>query len=599
MPAAARLTDPTAHAAPLSPGPGSADVDIGFLPAWRALPQSMGAGVESALTTMKELIDSLSLVPASTPAKLAKVAAGLSQDAMKAARLGSPGAPAAVAGGFASLTATNAALTATYAAAAAVPGGEPAARAAYTQGIKAAAAAFAAAAMNSVAGMTDKHICPQPAGPIPHGPGVVTKGSQSVFINNLPACRQGDTIFESAGGADAIKKGDPSVLIGDDLGSPASDTALDTAAVEQAVNAQAAVAALLAAAASAAPLIELCPNCPTLLDAARDRTHRVGFRVVINQTGEPVPGVALTIALPDGTIEQHRTDADGRVEIDDLDVPGLCTVSCDLRAARMQETFHFITLGDMPMPTIDDDARQRARIHPKTEGIIALVEEHKVKTGETIESLARSCGLSWQELARFNWGTSIPNEINYHLRDFVGCTKRTRDGHNYIFDSADEPGIVYLPRTWSVAGLATDLDHTIRVRAPRSRTRRLIVALLDDQDQPRPNIPYALEVGEARFEARTDPRGRIDHYIPVGHAEGCLTADGRQITLLLNQLEPVEEVIGAQKRLNNLGYDAGPEGELNKQTARAVREFQERHNLESTGELTAETRARLKDVYGH
>jgi len=37
MPPAARVTDPTTHGAPLSPGPGSTDVMIGNLPAWRAM----------------------------------------------------------------------------------------------------------------------------------------------------------------------------------------------------------------------------------------------------------------------------------------------------------------------------------------------------------------------------------------------------------------------------------------------------------------------------------------------------------------------------------------------------------------------------------
>lgn len=37
MPPAARILDPTTHGAPLSPGPGSSDVLIGYLPAWRAL----------------------------------------------------------------------------------------------------------------------------------------------------------------------------------------------------------------------------------------------------------------------------------------------------------------------------------------------------------------------------------------------------------------------------------------------------------------------------------------------------------------------------------------------------------------------------------
>jgi len=37
MPPAARVTDLTTHGAPLSPGPGSSDVLIGYLPAWRTL----------------------------------------------------------------------------------------------------------------------------------------------------------------------------------------------------------------------------------------------------------------------------------------------------------------------------------------------------------------------------------------------------------------------------------------------------------------------------------------------------------------------------------------------------------------------------------
>ena len=37
MSLAARMADPTSHGTPLSPGPGSSDVLIGGMPAWRAL----------------------------------------------------------------------------------------------------------------------------------------------------------------------------------------------------------------------------------------------------------------------------------------------------------------------------------------------------------------------------------------------------------------------------------------------------------------------------------------------------------------------------------------------------------------------------------
>ena len=48
----------------------------------------------------------------------------------------------------------------------------------------------------------------------PHGPGVVTRGSSSVNINHLPACRAGDKVFEATGGADPIAKGCETVNIG-------------------------------------------------------------------------------------------------------------------------------------------------------------------------------------------------------------------------------------------------------------------------------------------------------------------------------------------------------------------------------------------------
>jgi uncharacterized Zn-binding protein involved in type VI secretion len=42
----------------------------------------------------------------------------------------------------------------------------------------------------------------------------VIDGSQSVLINNLPACRMGDTIVEAVGPPNKIAKGEPTVVIG-------------------------------------------------------------------------------------------------------------------------------------------------------------------------------------------------------------------------------------------------------------------------------------------------------------------------------------------------------------------------------------------------
>jgi hypothetical protein len=48
-------------------------------------------------------------------------------------------------------------------------------------------------------------------------------------------------------------------------------------------------------------------------------------------------------------------------------------------------------------------------------------------------------------LIQYNFETRSPDEINWYLKNRVGCTRTTIDGSNYRFSSTDKPGIVYLP----------------------------------------------------------------------------------------------------------------------------------------------------------
>lgn len=60
---------------------------------------------------------------------------------------------------------------------------------------------------------SDFHTCPLVTGVVPHVGGVVAVGSLTVFINNLPAVRQGDMVVE-AGPPNTIVMGCTTVLIG-------------------------------------------------------------------------------------------------------------------------------------------------------------------------------------------------------------------------------------------------------------------------------------------------------------------------------------------------------------------------------------------------
>ena len=160
---AARITDSVVHPLPpiLTPGPGSPNVIIGFLPAWRGVLAAVAAALQG-------------------PKQAADIAIQTLESATAAAA-GTPGAPAA------------------YAA---------------EQTGKATALAAMSSLITSSAGGADIHACTTPLPVPPHGPGVVIDGSKTVLINNLAACRLGDTILEAVGPPNKIAKGEPTVIIG-------------------------------------------------------------------------------------------------------------------------------------------------------------------------------------------------------------------------------------------------------------------------------------------------------------------------------------------------------------------------------------------------
>ena len=214
MPQAARITDSTGHGVPLNPGPGSLTVQIGFMPAWRALPSSVGSAVDQISNSMQTFMARPVLTPADATADVAQIGAKLIAGGIAASLEGAPAAAGAAAGAVATLTATQATLTSVWSAASPVPGGQPAANQAFTEGIKAAAAGAATATLSAMASVADMHVCPIPTPIPPHGPGYVTMGSSTVLIDNLPPARQGDQVMEACGGADPISVGCTSVEIG-------------------------------------------------------------------------------------------------------------------------------------------------------------------------------------------------------------------------------------------------------------------------------------------------------------------------------------------------------------------------------------------------
>lgn len=278
---------------------------------------------------------------------------------------------------------------------------------------------------------------------------------------------------------------------------------------------------------------------PLVANRPSEKTAWLRIRVVDDQSGDPLPNVLLKITQPNRLTFEYTTRPDGMVEVDGID-PGICDVASSLEGAQLTDTYQFVTIGDKPSaippasePSADENAKpleassdQSGKLTTPAavskQGVrIAQIDEHKVRGGESIKSLAEQNGLTWQQLAIFNWETDVPDEINVKLADQVGCTQKAPDGVNYRFDDSDEPGLVLIPKPWSVQGLATDQTHTIRVR---TETRFYLV--LENDDKLRiPEAEYEVNLADGSIRKgrlgrsgvgviKNPPPGDVEVYYP-------------------------------------------------------------------------------------
>jgi hypothetical protein len=188
----------------------------------------------------------------------------------------------------------------------------------------------------------------------------------------------------------------------------------------------------------------------------------VEVQVVWDESGEPVANLPVVIEPPRGARAMRTTSSDGRARLDPVD-PGTCEARCSFAGLKHSECVDFAGIGEAPA-TRKPNASAPPRNGDQPQAIVKVVRR-KVRSGDTLESIAQEAGLKWQDLAYFNWGTREPAKINEHLFADVGCTKRTADGKNYVFDDSDSPGIVLVPHQWRQPALSSSRQHVVRVRA--------------------------------------------------------------------------------------------------------------------------------------
>ena len=121
---------------------------------------------------------------------------------------------------------------------------------------------------------------------------------------------------------------------------------------------------------------------------------------------------------------------------------------------------------------------------------------------------------------------------------------------------------------------------------------------------PCANTPYSIDIDGQLSEGTTDSDGYID--IPlIPNAEKAIirmnlgSEKETKLEVKLGHLDPISEVTGVKKRLQNLTFDCGDQSdEDNSDLSSAIEAFQEHQGMEINGILSDEVRAKLQTVHG-
>jgi outer membrane protein OmpA-like peptidoglycan-associated protein len=233
------------------------------------------------------------------------------------------------------------------------------------------------------------------------------------------------------------------------------------------------------------------------------------------------------------------------------------------------------------------DSREKATPYVPREGdTLQRIAERETAAGNP---------LTWEELARFNWGTVDPGEVDARLRDELGCRRRDAANH-YVISSDDRPrSTLLVPVPFEKPSLAIETTYTLRVRRKQCPDQFLGCCSLPgvtfafDSSFVRPTVVAHLKPLETL--ARANPTAKV---MVFGHTDAVgddlynkklserrawsvwafIVNDTDAWEALYNHPDETWGVAVLQEILADLGHDPGPaDGAWNAQTRAAARAF--------------------------
>ena len=237
--------------------------------------------------------------------------------------------------------------------------------------------------------------------------------------------------------------------------------------------------------------------------------------------------------------------------------------------------------------------------------------DYVVKRGDCISSIAKNTGHFWETI----WNDSANAELKEVRKDpnvllpgdrvtIPEIEQREEDcatTQRHRFRRLGEPAKLKLrvmKEPDQEAEEEAESEEETQASPARPREQE------SQEDEPRANLPYTLEIDGQTFSGQTDEEGYLEHPIPGNARRGKLvlepgTANEVSIPVQLGALDPLTETRGVKQRLNNLAFDCGDEtDEPTPQFEAALKAFQEKHGLEATGRPDQETRDKLQEVHG-
>lgn len=236
--------------------------------------------------------------------------------------------------------------------------------------------------------------------------------------------------------------------------------------------------------------------------------------------------------------------------------------------------------------------------------------DHTVQQGESVMSIAHANGFLWETLwnhpknsqlkaKRVDPDVLMPGDV-LHIPDRGEKKESAGVEQCHNFKRKGIPAVVRVvlrrPKKGPEEKVEQEASGPSEYKEPDPKV---------PGDEPMADVPYAVYAdGKLLKEGKTGGDGKIEEKIPAAAGNAWIVLDPgtekeRTLNLNIRKMDPIEEVKGVCKRLNNMGFSCPLEAtEESPALASAIRAFQSRQGMEQTGKLDTQTRSAIKDAHG-